>query len=45
MLSAMPVDKSLIDWAVENDALNMKPEKLKVKIRDPKFIECVILHL
>jgi hypothetical protein len=38
MLSAMPLNQGLFEWAVENDALNMKPETLKEKSNDPKFI-------
>lgn len=38
MLSAMPLNQGLFDWAVENDALNMKQEKLEEKTKDPQFI-------
>lgn len=38
MISAMPINQGLFDWALENDALNMKPETLNEKSRDPKFI-------
>lgn len=38
MLSAMPVNQGLFEWAVENNALNMKPETLEVKRNDPNFI-------
>ena len=38
MLSAMPVNKGVFEWAVENDALNLKPEKLEDKCRDSRFI-------
>jgi hypothetical protein len=38
MISAMPIDQGLFDWALENDALNMKPEKLSEKLQDPEFI-------
>ena len=38
MLSAMPINKGLFEWAIENNALNMKPEKLEMKANDPKFI-------
>jgi len=38
MLSAMPVNQGLFEWAVENDALNMKPETFEKKRGDPGFI-------
>ena len=38
MLSVMPVNQGVFDWAMENDALNMKPEKLQEKKNDPDFI-------
>ena len=38
MLSAMPIDQGLFEWAVENNAFNMKTEKLKEKENNPKFI-------
>ena len=38
MLSAMPLNQGLFEWAVENDAFSMKPEKLKEKSNDPNFI-------
>ena len=38
MLSAMPLNQGLFDWAVENGALNMKKEKFEEKSKDPIFI-------
>jgi len=38
MLSAMPVNQGLFEWAVENDALSMKPDILEKKRKDPAFI-------
>jgi hypothetical protein len=38
MLSAMPIDQGLFEWAIENNAFNMKPEKLKEKVNDSQFI-------
>ena len=38
MISVMPIDQGLFDWALENDALNMKAEKLKEKSQDSGFI-------
>ncbi|WP_222937635.1 DUF7710 domain-containing protein [Spartinivicinus ruber] len=38
MLSAMPINQGLFEWAVENDLLNIKPEKLVIKQNDPDFI-------
>jgi hypothetical protein len=38
MLSAMPIDQGLFEWAIENNAFNMKPEKLKEKENDSQFI-------
>ena len=38
MLSVMPLNQGLFDWAVENDVLNLKPEKLEIKSKDPSFI-------
>ncbi len=38
MVSAMPVDQGLFEWASENGAFSMKEEKLKEKELDPYFI-------
>lgn len=38
MLSAFPINQGLFEWAIENDALNMKPETLETKKNDPDFI-------
>ena len=37
-LSALPLDEGVFDWAVRCNALNLKPEKLPAKSRDPDFI-------
>ena len=38
LLSAMPLNQGVFDWALENDALNMKSETLERKRTDPEFI-------
>ena len=38
LLSAMPVNQGVFDWAVVNNALSMKPETLEKKQRDSYFI-------
>lgn len=38
VLSAMPIDQGVFQWALENDAVNMKPETLEIKSKDSLFI-------
>lgn len=38
LLSAMPIDQGLFEWALEHDALNLKPEALAIKQYDQSFI-------
>jgi hypothetical protein len=37
-LTKYPVNEGAFDWAIQNNMVNMKPEKLKVKAEDPDFI-------
>lgn len=38
MLSALPVNEGIFDWAVANDAHSMKKETVLKKLNDPDFI-------
>jgi len=38
-LSAMPLNESVFDWAIQNDALTLKKEKIEEKAKDPYFIQ------
>jgi len=38
VLTAFPLDKSCFDWAVENDALSVRAEKIEEKKANPQFI-------
>jgi hypothetical protein len=37
-LTRYPVNQGTLDWAIQNNMVNMKPEKLKAKVEDPDFI-------
>ncbi|KAA6430319.1 hypothetical protein FOE74_20810 [Rufibacter glacialis] len=37
-LTKYPVNQGALDWAIQNNMVNMKPDKLKVKAQDPYFI-------
>lgn len=37
-LTAYPVDKGVLDWALQHNLVNMRPEKLAQKRHDPSFI-------
>lgn len=38
LLGIMPMNQGVFDWAIENDAINMKSETLQKKKNDPGFI-------
>ncbi len=38
MISALPMNQGFFDWAVENDAISMKEEKIALKKKDSRFI-------
>lgn len=38
ILTAYPLDKGVFDWALENDLLPMKQEKIEEKSKDSSFI-------
>jgi hypothetical protein len=38
ILTQTPVDEGVFDWAARLNLLNLRPEKIEEKSRDPKFI-------
>jgi len=38
VLTKYPLNTGTLDWAIENNAVNIKAEKLKEKVKDPDFI-------
>lgn len=38
LLTEYPLNKGTLEWAIENDAVNMRAEKLEEKVNDPGFI-------
>lgn len=38
VLTKYPLNMGTLEWALENDSVDMKPEKLKEKQTDPEFI-------
>ncbi|MCH2043649.1 MAG: hypothetical protein MK212_05865 [Saprospiraceae bacterium] len=38
VLSKYPLNMGVLDWAIANDIVNMKPEKLALKQKDPNFV-------
>ncbi len=38
VLTKYPLNKGVFDWAKSNDLINMKPEKVKEKEKDPIFV-------
>lgn len=38
MLTKYPINQGTLDWAIQNNLVNMKPEKLDAKKEDPDFI-------
>ncbi|TPE46425.1 hypothetical protein FJM65_00565 [Pontibacter mangrovi] len=37
-LTKYPLNKGTLEWAIENDCVGIKPEKLKEKMKSPEFI-------
>ena len=37
-LTIIPVDEGVFDWALANDMLNLKKEKIPEKSLDPRFV-------
>ncbi|RZL41138.1 MAG: hypothetical protein EOP00_25415 [Pedobacter sp.] len=37
-LTKYPINQGTLDWAIKNDFVGMKPEKLELKKVDPDFI-------
>jgi len=42
-LTQYPVNQGTLDWAIQNNMVNMKPEKLKAKVDDPYLLETLLL--
>lgn len=38
LLTAYPLNQGTLDWAIENNMVNMTPEKLAEKQQNPKFV-------